>query len=91
VSLVATAAGYYLAGSFPPLVRLGFVFLNVVYFVVLLVGDARNALAVSALVCGALAGPLLHLVNPQWSVVLSGVIGGSAAYFVQRFVGRRRA
>ena len=91
VSTLATAAGYYLAGSFSPLMRLGFVFLNVVYFVVVLVGDSRTTLAVSALVCGAIAGPLLHLLNPQWSVLLSGLIGGTVAYWVQRRLKARRA
>ncbi len=89
VSIAATGAGYFLAGSFPPLMRLGFVFLNPVYFVVLLIGDARTTLAIVALVCGAVAGPLLHLVNPQWSVMLGGVVGGTVAYFVQRGLRRR--
>ena len=91
VSVLGTAIGYYLAGSFPPLVRLGFVFLNPLYLVVLLVGDARTALAVASLVCGAIAGPLLHLLSPQWSVLLSGLAGGTAAYFVQRSVRTRHA
>ncbi|HYH43869.1 MAG TPA: AzlC family ABC transporter permease [Burkholderiales bacterium] len=91
VSVAATIAGYYLAGSFPPIVRLGFVFLNPVYFVVLLIGEARTKLAVAALVCGAVAGPLAHLVNPQWSVLLAGVAGGSVAYLIQRAMGGPRA
>jgi predicted branched-subunit amino acid permease len=84
VSIVATAAGYYLAGSFPPLLRLGFLFLNPLYLVVLLVGDARTALAFAALACGAIAGPLLHVVSPEWGVLLTGLVGGTVAYFVQR-------
>lgn len=89
VGTIATAAGYFLAGSFPPLLRLGFVFLNPVYFVVLLIGDARTTLAAVALACGAVAGPLLHLVNPQWSVMLGGLLGGTAAYVIQRMLKRR--
>lgn len=88
VGVLATAAGYFLAGSFPPLLRLGFVFLNPVYFVCLLIGESRGALAVTALVCGAVAGPLLHLVNPQWSVLLAGAVGGTAAYAIQRVLRR---
>lgn len=91
VCLVATAAGFYLAGSFPPLLRLGFLFLSPVYFVVLLIGDARTPLAIAALACGAIAGPLLHLLDPQWSVLSAGVVGGTAAYFIQRWMGRRHA
>lgn len=91
VSVIATIVGYYLAGSFPPLMRLGFVFLNPVYFVVLLIGEARTKLAIIALVCGAVAGPLAHVVNAQWSVLLAGFIGGSVAYIIQRMMGAARA
>ena len=91
VSVAGTAIGFYLAGSFPPLLRLGFIFLNSVYLVVLLVGDARTALAFVSLACGAIAGPLLHLVYPEWSVLLTGLMGGTAAYFIQRAWKRRHA
>jgi predicted branched-subunit amino acid permease len=88
--ILATLAGFYLAGAFPPLLRLGFVFLNPIYFVVLLLGELRSGLAALALVCGAIAGPLLHFVDPQWSVLLAGIVGGTAAYFIQRLLERAR-
>ena len=88
---IGTVVGYFVAGAFSPLLRLGFLFLNPVYFVVLLIGDARTAIAVCALVCGAIAGPLAHLVNPQWSVLLAGFAGGTAAYAIERVWRRRRA
>ncbi|HYC49147.1 MAG TPA: AzlC family ABC transporter permease [Burkholderiales bacterium] len=90
VGVAATVAGFYLAGGFTPLVRLGFVFLNPVYFVVLLVGEVRAGLAAVALVCGAIAGPLVHLVDPQWSVLLGGLAGGTIAYSIQRIMERGR-
>ncbi len=90
VSIVATAAGYFLAGWFPAPLRLGFVFLTPVYFFVILVGDARTALAAWALACGAAAGPLFHLVSPEWSVPLSGLVGGTLAYFIQKKHGRTK-
>ena len=91
VGVVATAIGYYLAGAFSPLMRLGFLFLNPVYFVVLLIGDARTPLAIASLVCGAIAGPLMYWLDPQWSVLLGGLVGGTAAYVIERSVRRRRA
>lgn len=84
VASAATLVGYLMAGAFPPVVRLGFVFLNPVYFVVLLIGDARNRTTVVALACGAVAGPLLYLASPQWSVPLGGLIGGTVAWLILR-------
>jgi predicted branched-subunit amino acid permease len=91
VSAACGAVGHMLTGVLPPLARLGFVFLAPVYFLVILVGEVRTRLAAVALACGALAGPLFHLVSPQWSVMLAGVAGGTAAYFIQRTYGRRGA
>lgn len=91
VSVICCPIGFYLSGAFPPLLRLGFVFLTPVYFFVILVGDVRTRLAAAALACGALAGPLLHLLSPQWSVLLSGFVGGTAAYLIQKKLGRTHA
>lgn len=91
VSAASGAAGHGLAGAFSPLVRLGFVFLAPAYYFVILIGDVRTRLAATALACGALAGPLCHLASPQWSVLLAGFTGGTAAYFIQRIYERRRA
>lgn len=88
VSAACGAAGHALAGALPPLVRLGFVFLTPVYFFVILVGEVRTRLAAIALACGALAGPLFHLLSPQWSVMLAGFVGGTLAYYLQRAHGR---
>lgn len=82
--VIATAVGYFMAGGFPEPLRLGFLFLAPVYFFVILIGDVRTALAAWALACGALAGPLIHMMSPQWSVLLAGLIGGTLAYLIQR-------
>lgn len=84
VSIFATAAAYFLAAGFPASLRVGLAFLAPVYFLVLLIGDARTALAAWALACGALAGPLIHMASPQWSVLLSGLLGGTLAYLIHK-------
>ena len=84
VSVASCPIGFYLSSAFPPLLRLGFVFLTPVYFFVILIGDVRTRLAAVALACGALAGPLFHLVSAQWGILLSGFVGGTIAYLIQR-------
>ncbi|MFN7086014.1 MAG: AzlC family ABC transporter permease [Burkholderiales bacterium] len=91
VSAASAVAGHSLAGAFPPLVRVGFSFLTPVYFLVILIGDVRTRLAALALACGAVAGPSFYLMNAQWSVLLAGIVGGTAAYLIHRRMGRGRA
>jgi len=87
--LVATAVGYLLAGSMPPLVKQGLVFVGPLYFVLILTGETRSRHGVAALACGAVVGPLIYTVAPEWSVLLGGLIGGTLAYAAVRR--RRRA
>jgi len=78
--MVATATGYLLAESLPPLVRQGLVFIGPLYFLLILTGETRTRHGFVALACGAVAGPLIHLAAPQWSVILGGLIGGTLAF-----------
>lgn len=89
VSVACTVVGFFLSASLPPIIKLGLVFVNPVYFVLILSGDVRHRLGMLALACGALAGPLIHLAAPKWSVLLGGFIGGTAAYLAHRWLSAR--
>ncbi|UCE30669.1 MAG: AzlC family ABC transporter permease [Burkholderiales bacterium] len=87
-SIVATGLGYLVADALPPLSKAGFVFLSPVYFLLMLVSDARNRMMVLSLGLGAALGPLIYLASPQWSVVAAGLVGGTIAFLVHRAAGR---
>jgi predicted branched-subunit amino acid permease len=91
VGMLAGAVGYLIADAIPPVVQFGLLFLAPVYFFVMLVGEARSRIAALALVCGGPAGPLLHLVTPQWSLLLAGVAGGTLAFVIHTLLERHRA
>ena len=84
VSLLCTIAGFALAGSLPGPVRLAFIFANPLYFILILTADLRERMVVLALACGAIAGPLIHLFLPAWSVIGGGLAGGTAAFLLCR-------
>lgn len=84
-SLVGTVLGYYLSTLFSDLFTLGLVFLNPVYFLLILVRETRNRLGVTALICGAAIGPPVHLVIPDWSLVIGGIAAGLLAFAITEF------
>jgi len=86
---VASAVGYFLAGQMSELVKLGLVFMNPIYFLLILTGETKVALGRLALAAGAVTGPVAYALAPQWSLLAAGLIGGSAAYALHRW--RRRA
>jgi predicted branched-subunit amino acid permease len=90
ITLGTTATGFLLAGAVPGYVTLGLVFLNPIYFMLVFAADVRHRPRVVALVLGALAGPPLYLLTPDWSLLLAGVIAGTAAFFATR-AGKRRS
>lgn len=86
----ATALGFLAGDILPPLAKLAFVFMSPIYFLLMLAGSASDALSRAAIFFGAIAGPLAHLVMPQWSVLAAGVLGGTLGYVAHR-AWRRRA
>ena len=90
-SMAATVAGFFLAGVVPTYVTLGLVFLNPIYFMLVFAAEVRKPPRIAALVIGAILGPLIHLATPDWSLMLTGLIGGSLAFFGWKLWGRRHA
>lgn len=90
VSLLGTAAGFALAGSVPQPVTLGLVFLNPLYFMLIFAVDLRQRGKILALCAGAVLGPVMHLLDPDWGLLATGVIAGTAAFLADRSVRGRR-
>ena len=91
MTMIGTATGFLVSGMVPEPVSLGLVFLNTIYFLLIFTADLRQRARVFALAAGAVLGPLLHLATPDWGLLLTGLIGGSIAYYGDRLLGVRRA
>lgn len=90
-ALTGTTVGYVVAGAVPPQVTHGLIFLNPVFFMLVLLVDLRQRVRAYALLFGAMLGPLLHALTPTWGLLLAGVVGGSAAFLADRALGARGA
>ena len=83
---IGTVLGYVLAGTMPFFVVVGLVFLNPAYFVFVF-SSVRQRNCVFAVVIGAIMGPVMHLISPDWGVVVTGVAAGTAAFYLDRSMG----
>lgn len=90
-TLVSTAAGYLMAGGLPTSATLGLVFINPIYFMLVFAADLRHRGKLLALVFGAALGPLLHLLTPDWGLLLAGALAGSLAFALDHRLKGRRA
>ena len=82
VVIAGTAVGHMLAGTVAPEILLGLVFLTPVFFLLLFVAESPDRSGVAALAFGAVLGPAIHLVSPEWSVLAGGILAGTAAFML---------
>lgn len=88
VTFLCTGAGFYLAGAVPGYVSLGLVFLNPIYFMLVLTADLRDRARLRAMLLGVLMGPPMHLLSPGYGLLITGVLAGTLAYLPELW--RRR-
>jgi len=89
ISPMGTVLGYFVAGWVPTPVTLALVFINPLFFL-LTFTDVKpwgNRLAIGL---GCLLGPLFFILDSDSSLLLTGLVGGSAAYLVERLWFRPR-
>lgn len=91
MALVGTTIGYFAAGAVSPEVSYGLVFINPIFFMLVLLVDLRQRVRVVAMILGALAGPALHLLTPTWGLLIGGLVAGSAAFLADRYWPAREA
>jgi len=84
MSPLATVLGFQLAGQVPQPLALALVFLNPLYFMLLFLFDLRNPGKILSLLFGAALGPALFLIAPNWSLIITGLVGGTAAWALGR-------
>jgi len=90
VAGLSTWLGYAIAPLVEGWILAALLFINPLYFGTILAGETRLAPARRAVICGAMATPLVVLLPPSWALLGAGLVGGTVAFlWGQR--GERRA
>ena len=82
-ALIGTAIGFFSIAAMPRPLALGLIFLNPLFFAVLL-AVSRSRPALLSLTVGAPLGPVFHMLSPDWGLLATGVIGGTLAFWVDQ-------
>jgi predicted branched-subunit amino acid permease len=85
---VGVSAGYVLAGTMPFYVTVTLVFLNPIYFAFVFAAMRVRA-CLLAFAAGAVAGPLIYLLTPEWSLPISGIVAGTVGYYADQIMKQR--
>jgi predicted branched-subunit amino acid permease len=89
-AVVATIAGYYLAGVLPNAIVAAMLFLTPVSFLTSAIRSARLLPDKAACVIGVVMAPLLAYEQVGLDLLWTGLVGGTAAYGLYRLCGARR-
>ena len=82
VSILATILGFYLSDYLNKDMLMGLAILNPIYFICMMVGAMKILQVTLSVLIGAILGPVFYFFSPEWSILLGGLIGGSAAYLI---------
>lgn len=85
---IASAAGFVLADTLPFFVTVTLVLLNPVYFAFVFAATRSRAAAL-ALIAGAVMGPPLYLLTPDWSLPICGIVAGTVGFYADKWLKRR--
>ena len=82
-----TIIGFAAADFLPLYLTVSLIFLNPVYFVFVF-SSAQNFNCLLAAGLGAILGPSLYQIVPEWTVPITGLLAGSIAFYLSKWKGR---
>ena len=82
VAVFGTFLGFYFSEFLNKEIMMGLAILNPIYFLCMMVGASKTIQITLSVLLGAILGPIFYFFSPEWSILLGGVAGGTAAYLI---------
>jgi len=81
-AIIATIIGFLLSDYLNKDMVIGLAVINPVYFACMMVGAMKSKSINVAIILGAILGPILFLISPEWSILFGGTLAGTIAFFI---------
>jgi predicted branched-subunit amino acid permease len=85
-SSAGATAGFLLAANVPKIFAAALLFITPIYFLLSMLASSRAAADIMPILAGLILAPLLHLVFPQWDLLLTGLVGGTLSFMASRWM-----
>ena len=82
IAIFSTVLGYYAADFLNKDMIIGLTIVNPIYFMCAMIGVMKTIQLSSAILLGAILGPIFYFISPEWSVLIGGVVAGTVAYLI---------
>ena len=81
-AIISTIIGYLLSDYLSKDMVIGLAIVNPVYFACMMAGAMKSKSISTAVILGAISGPVLFLLYPEWSILIGGTLAGTIAFIV---------
>ena len=88
-NMVLVAIVYSTVAHLPAMIAGALFFLTPIYFLCSIWASARDRASLFGLFIGLGMGPAFHLVTPEYDILAAGLVGGLAAFLIDRALRRR--
>lgn len=88
-NMLVVASVYSVVGDLPPLIAGTLFFLTPIYFLTSIWASSRDSVGHYAMIAGLAMAPLFHMIEPEFDILYTGIVGGTVAFAVQRILARR--
>ena len=85
VAIASTIIGFLASDYLNKDMMIGLAIVNPVYFTCMMVGAMKNLQISLSIILGAILGPAIFFISPEWSILYGGALAGTIAYFVGEF------
>ena len=82
VAVLGTFIGFYFSEFLNKEIMMGLAILNPIYFLCMMFGASKTIQITLSVLLGAILGPIFYFFSPEWSILLGGIAGGTAAYLI---------
>tara|TARA_B100000965_G_scaffold320829_1_gene281982 strand:+ start:844 stop:1548 length:705 start_codon:yes stop_codon:yes gene_type:complete len=81
-AILMTVIGYFSADYLNKDMLIGLAIVNPVYFFCMMIGAMKNIRIKLSVILGSILGPTIYLISAEWSLLFSGLIAGTLAFFI---------
>lgn len=81
VAIISTVIGYSASEYLNKDMMIGLSIINPIYFMCMMIGAMKTVQINISIILGAILGPALYFISPEWCILFGGVISGTIAFF----------
>ena len=82
VAIISTVIGYSASEYLNKDMMIGLSIINPIYFMCMMIGAMKTVQINISIILGAILGPALYFISPEWCILFGGVISGTIAFFI---------